>query len=112
MEVVIYLFRCFFTDTADFLQVFDSRLRDFLNRTEVIEQIAFSRSADSLNLIQTRFINRFGAPFTMRPYCKAMRFIAQILQIKSYRRLKRKSKTFSSQHMIIPYRHSDPAPWK
>ena len=100
MEVIIYLFRRFFADTADFFNIFDTGLRNFLHRTEIIQQISFPLGADSFHLVQTRFGNRLGTYLTMRSDSKTVRFVTQILQIKRYRRLKRQGKTFFAQLII------------
>ena len=79
MEVIIYLFRRFFADTADFFNIFDTGLRNFLHRTEIIQQISFPLGADSFHLVQTRFGNRLGPFLPMRSDSKTVRLDKRIM---------------------------------
>lgn len=100
MEVIINFFRCFFADSADFLQIFDSGLGNFLNRAEIIEQIAFAPGADSFNLVKAGFVHGLGPAFAVRADGEAVRLIADILHIKSQRRTERKLKAFASDLVV------------
>ena len=100
MKVIIDFFRCFFTDAVHFLQILNPRLGNLFYRPKIIKQVMLAAAADSLHFVKARFKDGFCPLLPMGTDGKPVSFVTQILQIKSYRRLKRQSETFFVFHMV------------
>src|SRR5690606_39133711 len=67
-------------DARHALQVFDTGAPDFLLPTEVAQQITPPGWSDAGDFLQARAIACLAATLTVRRDCKAVRFIADVLQ--------------------------------